>query len=191
MIGKLKGKLAEVEGMIGLIETAGGVFYRVFLTPDILGSAKPGVDIEVYTYLNVKEDSLTLFGFADANKYRLFELFLGVSGVGPKSAFAIVSFAEGETIINALSANDIAFFSTIPGIGKKTASRIILEVSGKLDMGATSGTMALNSEDKMAVDALVSLGFDRHKSTEVVTGVGTALALEEKISTAIRSMTKK
>src|SRR3989339_2189432 len=100
MIGKLKGKLVEVEKNIGLIETSGGVFYRVFLTPALIGNWKLKIEnLEVYTYLQVRDDALVLFGSETKKEYDFFVLLLTVSGVGPKTAFSVISFSKVDELI--------------------------------------------------------------------------------------------
>ena len=91
MIGKLKGKLVEVDGNLGLIETSGGVFYQVFLPPQLITSHQSLTTIDLYTYLQVRDDALVLFGFETKRHYDFFKLLLTVSGVGPKTAFSVIS----------------------------------------------------------------------------------------------------
>ena len=94
MIGKLKGKLVEVDKNIGLIETSGGVFYQVYLPPALLTTTYSLQPIELYTYLQVRDDALVLFGFETKKQHDFFLLLLTVSGVGPKTAFNVISFVK-------------------------------------------------------------------------------------------------
>lgn len=191
MIGKLKGTLAELEGSEGLIETSSGVYYHVFLTPEIIGKTALGSEIEIHTYLHVKEDALILFGFEDKKKKRLFLMLLSVDGVGPKLAFSIISFTNADQIIAAVKASDISFFNAISGIGKKTAQKILLELSGKFDTEFELQNTVLSEDDTTVIEALASLGFDKHISIKTLNTLDKQQSVENKIREAIKLMTKK
>lgn len=190
MIGKLKGKFTELDGNIGLIETSSGVFYKVFLTPKIYQNKKPGSFIEIYTYLQVRENNLSLFGFENKKQYKLFQMLLSVDGIGPKSAFSIISFEQEDKILTAVSNNNVIFFSSIPGIGKKTAQKIILELSSKIGKNFELQSLHLSKEDTTAIEALTSLGFKKYDSQNTLSKIDKKLSLEEKIKSAIKIMTK-
>ncbi len=190
MIGKVKGILTEVDGNVGLIETAGGVSYEVSLPPAILLTPLQS-PVEVYTYLQIRDDAHVLFGFSDKSHVRIFKLLIGVSGVGPKTAFGIVSFATADEIVQAVRDNDSAFFSRVPGLGKKTALKIILELSEKLDSEFEMKQMYLSADDKTVIDALVSLGFNSHDARDILSKLPKDLPLEKKISEGIRLGSKK
>src|SRR3989344_3214585 len=111
MIGKLKGVLSEISGNIGLIETKGGVYYEVYLTPSIISKTQPKTLIEVYTYLQVREDALTLFGFQARSEYEFFKMLLSVSGVGPKTAFSVISYVPSDQLVSYVKSNDAEAFS--------------------------------------------------------------------------------
>lgn len=191
MIGKIKGKLVETDGNIGLIETSGGVIYNVYLTPSILKSYDVGKHIEVYTYLQVREDALTLYGFENKSKFQLFQMLLAVDGVGPKSGFNIVSFTDSESIFDAVHANNVNFFSSIPGVGKKTAQKILLELSSKIGKEFDLSSMNLSVDETTVVDALVSLGFKRSDCHGILSKLDKKLSVENKIMQAMKLMTKK
>jgi Holliday junction DNA helicase RuvA len=186
MIGRIKGTLVEVEGNVGLIETASGVFYEVYLTTSLLASHFPPSPIEVRTYLHVREDILRLFGFKTNSEYKLFTMLLDVPGVGPKSAFSIISFTKIDELVAAIKTNDAKYFTKIPGLGKKTALKIILELATKFDSEFTYKEVHLSEEDKTAVEALVALGF---KATDVKMSLEKLpqdLGIEEKIRESIK-----
>lgn len=186
MIGKIKGKLVEVDGNLGLIETSGGVFYQVFLTPSILRRYKNRSEVEIFTYLQVREDALVLFGFEIKQEYVFFKLLLGVSGVGPKTAFSVISFSKIDELIKAVKDNNADFFSRIPGLGKKTTMKIILELSQKLESEFRLEKMYLSEEDKTVIDALVSLGFKSNQAKKILSELDTKLTLEEKIKQGLK-----
>lgn len=187
MIGKIKGTLVEVENNTGLIQTSGGVFYEVFLPTSLLSSINQ--ELEIYTYLNVRDDALILFGFKAKQEYHLFKLLLSVSGVGPKTAFTITSFSNSKDLINAVTSNNIDYFSKIPGLGKKTAMKIILELSQKLDQEFKLEKMYLSEDEKTVVDVLVSLGFKNQEAKNILSQLPKDLSLEDKIKEALRKTT--
>lgn len=186
MIGKIKGKLVELDGNIGLIETVGGVSYEVNLTPTLISSHELGKSLDLYTYFQVRDDAHVLFGFKTKEEQNLFKLLISVSGVGPKTAFTVVSFSKESELINAIKMNDVNFFSKIPGLGKKTAMKIILELSQKLQSEFKMEKMYLSEEDKTVVDALVSLGFKSQDAKKIMTKLPKNLSIEEKIRQGLR-----
>lgn len=188
MIGKLKGILSELDGNTALIETKGGVFYKTYVTPNILSRFKINAAVEFYTYLQVREDALILFAFEERDEQSLFDLLLSVSGVGPKTAYLVISYAKVNELIEAVKENNIDFFSEIRGLGKKTAMKIILELSQKLKQEFELRKMYLSEEDKTVVDALVSLGFKSHDASSVVSKLSKKLSVEEKIKEALKTI---
>ncbi len=191
MIGKLKGILKEVEGNQGLVETASGVYYMVYLTPDIIKRYQIDESLEIYTYLHVKEDNLTLYGFDNKNKFQLFNMLLAVDGVGPKLAYGVISFTDSQHIIDAVTTSNHTFFSTIPGIGKKTAQKILLELSSEFDTEFKFEKAVLSQDDSTVIDALTALGFDRKSSHDVLDKLDKKASIETKIQQAIKFLTKK
>jgi Holliday junction DNA helicase RuvA len=185
MIGKLKGKLTEIDGNIGLVETVGGVYYQLYLNPAIINSYRLNDDIEVYTYLQVREDALILFGFKTKTQHDFFKMLLTVPGVGPKTAYNIISFGKVEEVMNAVKLNDLAFFSKIPGLGKKTSLKIMLELSQKLKQEFKLEGLLLTEEDKIVIDALVSLGFKTYEAEKILAKIPKNLSLEDRIKKGI------
>lgn len=191
MIGKLKGLLIEVGSHKGLIETTSGVFYTVFLTPALIKRQKIRDSIEIYTYLQMREDTWTLYGFEDKKQQRIFEMLIAVPGIGPKSAFTIISHKASDDLSQAILTNNVEFFSDIPGVGKKSAHKILLELSAKVGKAFDMSALVLSPEDSTVVDALVSLGFKRHQARTSISKLDTQLSIEEKIKKAIKIMTSK
>ncbi len=101
MIGKIKGILSEVNKNIGLVETSGGVFYQVYLTPSLISHTSPNSPIIIYTYLQVRDDALVLFGFQTKEEHDFYKLLLTVPGVGPKTAYNIISLSNIDDIVEA------------------------------------------------------------------------------------------
>ncbi|HRN71135.1 MAG TPA: Holliday junction branch migration protein RuvA [Candidatus Woesebacteria bacterium] len=186
MIGKIKGILTEVEENEGLIETNSGLSYRVFLTTSVLTSVFPPSEIEVITYLQVRDDAHVLFGFKTKKEYKLFKLLLDVPGVGPKSAFTIVSFSKVEELITAVQQQDLKYFTRIPSLGKKTAMKIMLELSGKFDTEFKLDMPIETEEDKMVIDALSSLGFKVTEARKVLEQISSDLEVEKRVQKAIQ-----
>ncbi len=186
MIGKIKGKLVEVSGNLGLIETLSGLSFEVFLTPKIIAKTKIDSFIDIYTYLQVREDALVLYGFEEKKEYEIFKMLLTVSGVGPKTAFNIISFINYDEFILSIKNNNIDYLTRIPGLGKKTAMKIALELSTKLKSDFELKNLVLSEDDKMAIDALVSLGFKVQEAKKIIINLPKNLSLEEKIKEALK-----
>lgn len=186
MIGKLKGILVEVDKNVGLIETSGGVFYQVYLPAEAL--AKEGLHnpIELYTYLQVRDDALVLFGFETKKHHDFFKLLLSVSGVGPKTAFSVISNVPLVSLVQSVSSNDVDAFTKVPGLGRKTAMKIILELSGKLKTDFDMTKMILTDDDQTVISALVSLGYKSYDAKKVVSKLPKNLTVEEKIKEALK-----
>jgi len=159
-----------------------GVGYLVNATPS--ASAEGGDEITIETYLHVREDTLQLFGFADTDERELFVQLLGVNGVGPKVALAIVSGSRPDELRRAIVREDAARFQAIPGIGKKTAERIVLELKERIVVGENAD--AFSPKDLTARDALVGLGYTPVDAERALVGVDPELPVEEQIRLALR-----
>ncbi len=183
----IEGKLVETYGNVGLIDTGYGVAFEVFLPPALL-SEKRGERIRIYTYLAVKENSLTLFGFKEKRNVMLFNSLISISGIGPKLAFAVLSFLKYEEIIDAVRNNDAAFLSQVPGLGKKTAMKIILELSSRLEKEVDIGELTqtyVSEDDKIVMEALISLGFKRNEVRRILGKLDRSLSVEERVRKAL------
>jgi len=163
-----------------------GVGYLVAATPSVLRRAGAGSEVTVETYLHVREDALQLYGFADAEERELFVHLLTVSGVGPKVALAVVSGSPAAELRKAIALGDHARFQAIPGIGKKTAERIVLELEGSLaeavPISASGGPIELTARD-----ALVELGYTLVEAEQALATVDPELPVEERVREALRS----
>ena len=140
MIARLRGKPVG-STPDGLVLDVGGVGYLVAATPSALRHAKGADEITVETYLHVREDTMQLYGFADRAERELFVQMLTVNGIGPKVALAIVSGSPAEELRRAIVREDTARFKAIPGIGKKTAERIVLELKEKMSAAVEPGVV--------------------------------------------------
>ncbi len=187
MIGKITGFILELTQTAGLIQTQSGISFEVLMTPSHLLECKTNSEVSIYTYLQVKEDALNLFGFRTKQEKDLFKLLLSVPSVGPKTAFLIISFTNVDEAAEAIKDNKPEFFTKIPGLGKKTAYKIILELSQKLDTKFTLKSLYLSDDDKTAIDALVSLGFSTEDAKNKISTLSKSLTIEEKIKEALKA----
>ena len=188
MIARLRGT-AVAQDTASLVLEVGGVGYRLHATPSALRKAEEGREVVLETHLHVREDALQLFGFADAGERELFELLLAVSGVGPKVALAIVSgYSPGE-LRRAIVREDAALFQTIPGIGKKTAQRVVLELKEKIAPLAAVAAPHLGAGDGHVVarDALVELGYSAAEAEQRLADTDPGLPPAERVRQALRA----
>jgi holliday junction DNA helicase RuvA len=182
--GTLVGRSAE-----GIVLDVAGVGYLVAATPGVLRRAEGGGEIVVETYLVVREDALQLYGFVDAGERELFTQLLGVTGIGPKVALAVVSGSPASDLRRAIALGDHARFQAIPGIGKKTAERIVLELKEKIggDSEIAISPAAGTSSHLVAREALVELGYTVVEAEQALASVDPELPAEERIRLALRS----
>ena len=185
MISRLRGAPAG-RTADGLVLDVGGVGYLVYATPTVLRRAESAPELTVETYLHVREDALQLYGFADPAERSLFVQLLGVSGIGPKVALAVVSSASPDELQRAIALRDSARFQVIPGIGKKTAERIVLELEGSIS-DAAPVTERGAPRELVARDALVELGYSLVEAEQALAGVDPELPVEERVREALRS----
>ena len=187
MISRLRGKpVARTPD--GLVVDVGGVGYLVHATPAVLRRAEAASEVTVETYLHVREDALQLYGFADAGERELFVQLLGVGGVGPKVALAVVSGSPARELRRAIVLGDAARFQAIPGIGKKTAERIVLELKERLaGDNPVPITAAGSPPHVVARDALVELGFSVVEAEQALAAVDPDLPAEERVRLALRA----
>lgn len=179
MIARLRGR-PVAKTSEGVVLDVNGVGYLIHATPS--AAAKTGEEVTIETYLHVREDALQLFGFADGAERELFVQMLGVNGVGPKVALAIVSGSRPDDLRRAIVREDAARFQAIPGIGKKTAERIVLELKEKVvaEVGASPPI------ELTARDALVELGFAPADAERALSDVDRDLPVEQQIRLALK-----
>ncbi len=187
MIARLRGRPAG-RTPDGLVLDVDGVGYLVAATPAVLRRATAGAELTVETYLHVREDALQLYGFADGEERELFVHLLTVSGVGPKVALAVVSGSPASDLRKAIALGDHARFQAIPGIGKKTAERIVLELKEKLGTVGEPALAAVSDAPShlVARDALVELGYAVVDAERMLAEIDPDLAAEERVRQALR-----
>lgn len=163
MIAYVKGIIARKDGY-GVILEANGIGYEMSMSSKALGTLPAvGNTAQVWTYLHVKDDGMSLFGFCDAAEKEMFAKLIGVSGIGPKVAISALSTFNPKELASAIAAGDVTRISSVPGIGKKTAQRVVLELQGILkseaDQFGTAGESAKSGAMADASAALESMGF--------------------------------
>lgn len=169
MIGSVTGLVAYINNEYCLIETTGGVGYRIFMPATQLATMAVGKDIKVLTYTIVREDAILLYGFLTREYYNLFTLLLTVTGIGPKGASGILSSIKPDAFYLAVQSRDIKALTKLPGIGKKTAERMVLELKDKVGiLGDDSGDSVVMAQAfepgaassvNEALEVLRSLGY--------------------------------
>ncbi len=185
MITRLRGK-AVASTPEGLVLDVGGVGYLVGATPSAVRKASGAEEVVVETYLHVREDIMQLYGFADREERELFVQLLTVNGVGPKVALAIVSGSPASELRRAIVLEDIARFMAIPGIGKKTAERIVLELKEKLGAGAPDVITPMSDSHNDARDALMELGYTLVDAERALADTDPDLPAEERVRMALK-----
>jgi Holliday junction DNA helicase RuvA len=190
MIAGLKGRLERKLDDAALIDV-GGVIYRVNtsrVTLEDLGEV--GESVRVFTHLYVREDQLTMYGFASTEELRLFETLIGVSGIGPRLALAILSRVRPEALEVAINGENADLLATVPGVGRKTASRLILELRGKLVPSSGVSLSMPSPEDAEVLAALRSLGYTTAEAHGALGRVprDADLTVEDRVVAALREL---
>ncbi|MHA4849604.1 Holliday junction branch migration protein RuvA [Rhodococcus sp. MSC1_016] len=189
MIASVRGEVLEIALDHAVIESA-GVGYRVNATPATLGGLHRGSEARLITAMIVREDSMTLYGFPDSESKELFGLLQTVSGVGPRLAMATLAVLEPDALRTALAEGNVTALTRVPGIGKRGAERMVVELRDKVDAVASSGAVAIaagsGSIRDQVVEALVGLGFPA-KQAEQATDSVLVESPESTTSAALRS----
>jgi holliday junction DNA helicase RuvA len=189
MISSLRGTLDSLTAD-GVIIDVGGVGFHVFMpTSDMTELGTPGKDVKVFTHMHVREDNIALYGFATSEGLWLFETLIGVTGLGPKLSLALLSAMRPEQVTTAIATGNADMLDMVPGIGKKVANRIILELKEKVGAGWVAAPITKAAQENTDVlAALTSLGYS---AAEAVKAVGALpedsdLGLEDKIKLALQ-----
>lgn len=201
MIAYLKGTVTEVEKDSIILECQ-NIGYRIFMPGSVLERmGRTGEERTIHTYLNVREDAIQLYGFLTKNDLSVFRLLLGVSGIGPKAAMGILSYFSWEDLSFAVLSDDAAAIARAPGIGKKTAQKVILELKDKLHLeeafeqkfseeGASGQPTGEPEAAQEAVEALVALGYGRTEALKAVRQVSAEgdMDVEDLLRAALKQM---
>ncbi len=201
MIGYIKGILEDADEQSITVE-ANGVGYHIFVPGSVLAGALPmGEVVKIYTYLSVKEDAMQLYGFLTKDDLNMYKLLLGVSGIGPKAGLGILTGLTADELRFAVLADDVTTISKAPGIGKKTAQKLILELKDKLDLQEAFEQKLSNQKQETtpkknntniqdAVEALVALGYPSADALRAVKRVegSSDMSVEELLKAALKKM---
>ena len=201
MISYIRGKLVAVEKEKVIIDV-GGVGYGIFMPESAIGLLpQMGNEVKLHTYLNVREDAMQLFGFLTRDDVEIFKLLIGVSGIGPKGGLSILSKLTADDLRFAIMSGDSKAISAAPGIGKKTAEKVIIELKDKLDIeqilnpsdsetkSAIKMDSSANEVQSEAVQALVALGYGSTESLKAVNKVNSEnMTVEEVLKQALKNL---
>ena len=198
MLSYIKGEVTDIEPDKVVIEN-NGIGYNVFVPLSVIGRVSGiGEEVKIYTYLSVKEDSMTLFGFSSKEELKIFKMILSVSGIGPKGALGILSTLSPDELRIAVLAGDKNAISKAPGIGEKTALKLIIELKDKLDIedvfvseetDVKSGSIDASVKND-AIQALVALGYSKSSAASSIKGmsVDADTTVEDVIKYALKNM---
>lgn len=185
MIGSLRGRVLEVNPPKVLLEVS-GIGYLVSLSYTSLSGLRVNDELFLYIHDHIREDAHDLYGFSSSDELRLFERMISISGVGPKIALAILSSGSVETVKRAMLNGDLATLTSVPGVGKKIAQKIILELKGQI----VDGDIA-SPADREVVDALVALGYSAVQAKETIKGISIEVTdVSERVRESLRMLSK-
>ena len=191
MISHIKGKVL-LKGDRFIIVDVSGVGYKVYVPIDTIrktGNEEP--EISLWTHLAVREDALNLYGFVEYGEVELFEMLIGISGVGPKSALGIMGVAPLDTLKTAIASGDTTYLTKVSGIGKKNAEKIVLELRDKLGAIAIKNTDGTLREGSDVVDALQSIGYSASEAREALKNIPPEVTgTSERIKEALKNLGK-
>jgi len=204
LIGRITGRLILIEGNQILLDVA-GVGYEVEVSAGVLAqSPQSGEPLTLFTHFVVREEAQLLFGFSDQRERDLFRAFIRINGVGPKMALALISSIAPATLVAAGQANEVGILTKVPGVGKKTAERLMVELKSRLDTllpdGVAAAAAISSSADPVvgreAEDALIALGYKPSQAADAVQQAQNALSdsgrvdTEQLVTWVLRSMAR-
>ncbi len=189
MIASLQGTIEALGGDYAIINV-GGVGFRVYMPTSVLSTlGKVGEEVKVYTHLHVTDDDISIYGFGSADELTLFETLISVSGLGPRLALAMLSSLTVEQMTMAIATGSTDLLTTVPGIGKKMAGRLVLELKDKVGAGLIATPAAqVAQENTDVLAALTSLGYSVSEASRAVATLPAAsdLSVEERIKLALQ-----
>ena len=193
MISYIKGRL-EIKAKDYIVVDVSGIGYKIFMSETAISELEKGKEVKVFTYMRVREDDISLYGFCTNEELKMFEQLLSVSGVGAKSALTILSNISPSSFALAIISGDVATLKNLPGIGAKSAQRMILELKDKMKTQDAIQTefipvknVAINDKAKDAVEALQVLGYARRDIDLAISKIDTKeLSVEEIIKQGLK-----
>lgn len=192
MIAQLTGTVATKHGGSVILDV-GGVGYNVHVLPKTLQTFTDGEDITLFTYLRVRDDEMSLYGFIEHDERAFFELLISVPGVGPKGAMGVLSVASVHTLRTAIMSGDESLLTRVSGIGKRIAERIVVELKEKLPVVRSAGKgRAEHVVHVDVLDALVAMGYRPHEARDAVREIpDSATTAEEGLRAALKELGRK
>lgn len=195
MIGSLRGTLLDRPSAGEVVIEVQGVGYRASVPTNVLaGLGAPGTEVFLHVHTHVREDAIVLYGFAHADERRCFEALLGAHGVGPSLALAILSALSPAALSTAVLEDDVDTLCRVPGVGKKTAARLLLELKARLDLpsldGGASPTVAAGSARGEARAALSELGYGPDEISGALDGLDPGAPVEDLVRSALRELVR-
>lgn len=193
MIAHVSGVVVEKFGSSVIVDVH-GVGYEIQLAAGDFDDATLDSSVKFYTYHHIREQVQELFGFSSLFAKKLFELLITVQGVGPKAALAILSLGDSEIVRNAIASGDAVFIARASGIGKKTAERVVVDLSDKVghairtDVNSIGFSSVIPGGDE-ALEALMALGYNLNDATKALEGISTELSTSERITLALKEKT--
>lgn len=189
MIGSLRGTVIERSGDSTVLLEVGGVGYVVTVTPKTFGELEPTSSAFLYVHHHIREDAQTLFGFVDRLERETFQTLLSVHGVGPTMAIAVLSTHNPHALVDIVASADCAALTTVPGVGRKTAERMVMELKDKLSLPVLdSGQVSSPTVAATVRDALVGLGYSPDEIRESLRGLPDGSSAEEALRHALGVM---
>ena len=193
MIAHLRGRLVSKHPNQAVVDCA-GVGYDVNISiPTFSDLPALGAEVSLFIHTHVREDALALYGFLRAEEKSLFEKLIGVSGIGPRLAITILSGMPAEEMVSAIRGNDVARLTRIPGIGRKTAERMVLELRDKLDAFAAAPARAASPVEDDVLSALLNLGYQRPAAEKAIAAAranGKSVSFETLFKQALASINR-
>jgi len=188
MIYSLKGTLIEKKNNFFVVEVGGGIAFQIKTSFNVLKSLPQiGEKVNLFTYLHVREDALELYGFLNEEELGLFEMLIGVSGIGPRSALGILAVESSEKLKAAISEGRIELLSKASGIGRKTAERIVLELRSKLKQEGAGKIVGIMESDHDIVEVLSNLGYTKTQAKDALSQIDAkTVKVEDRIKEALR-----
>ncbi len=194
MITSVRGIL-EFKGADQVFVGVGGLSFQVFVPSSTLQKLGPvGTRVQLHTYLHLRTDQVTLYGFSSAQERSLFRTLLGVKGIGPKLALSLLSSVSPDQIVSAVAMDNVNFFTQVPGFGKKTASRLVLELKSDLERGKLGMPVgATVQQDAEVAAALAALGYSAAEVNQALVAVSDddSLTAEEKVKLALQHLSSR
>ncbi|HLM84000.1 MAG TPA: Holliday junction branch migration protein RuvA [Candidatus Bathyarchaeia archaeon] len=189
MIARIKGKIAYLRDHYAVVDVA-GVGYKIFVTAFSMGNMAGNEEVQLFTHTYVREDALALYGFLTLDELDMFELLISISGIGPKAALGILTIAEPKTIRTAIITGDSSILTRVSGVGKKTAERVILELSNKI-AELPGEDQRIARADSESIEALTSLGYSASQARESLKSVPESVKdVSERVRAALKSLGK-